>query len=209
MNYNAEPLELYCQTRFYGPLVIALHEVQDPNSSLINFRLQDLDRIKTLNVRLKNKNKKDDTVLDCLIQEPEFNENLSELFKQMESFTFYMFKYKSAWCPERAESHDSKNCVYAHHMRDFRRPPSLFEYSPDDCEHVQGNVNVTMCPNGLLCPRAHTAIEKLYHPDSYKRKNCEKFKCNKKEICAFNHNSSEKNHASKMAKKWRKDGPSR
>ena len=113
-----------------------------------------------------------------------------------------MFKYKSSWCPDRHESHDSKNCIYAHHMRDFRRPPAYFDYSPEDCEHIQGNINVTMCPNGLLCNKAHTAIEKLYHPESYKRKNCEKFKCNKKEICAFNHNASEKNHATKMAKKF-------
>jgi hypothetical protein len=38
LNYNAEQLELYCQTRFYGPLVVALHEKQDPNSGLVNFR---------------------------------------------------------------------------------------------------------------------------------------------------------------------------
>ena len=155
-------------------------------------------------MRLKNKNKKDDHVIDCLLDEPAFNEDLSKVFNKIESFTFYMFKYKSSWCPNRHESHDSKNCIYAHHMRDFRRPPAYFDYSPEDCEHIQGNVNVTMCPNGLLCKKAHTAIEKLYHPDSYKRKNCEKFKCNKKEICAFNHTANEKAHAVKMARSFGK-----
>ena len=154
---------------------------------------------------MKNKNKKDDHVIESLLNEPAFNENLDDLFQKMESFTFYMYKYKSSWCPQRDNSHDSKNCLYAHHMRDFRRPPGIFDYMPDDCEHTSKNVNITHCPKGLLCNRAHTAIEKLYHPDSYKRKNCEKFKCAKKEICAFNHTAAEKNHAAKMCKKFRKE----
>jgi hypothetical protein len=52
----------------------------------------------------------------------------------MEAFTFYMFKYKSSWCPNKKDSHDSKSCIYAHHTRDFRRPPEIFKYLPEDCE---------------------------------------------------------------------------
>ena len=52
----------------------------------------------------------------------------------MDLLIFYMFKYKTAWCPNKKDSHDSKSCIYAHHMRDFRRPPEYFKYSPDDCE---------------------------------------------------------------------------
>lgn len=44
-----------------------------------------------------------------------------------------MFYYKTAWCPDLADSHDTKSCIYAHNMRDFRRPPYLFKYSTEDC----------------------------------------------------------------------------
>jgi hypothetical protein len=55
------------------------------------------------------------------------------VFKKLEIFTFYMFKYKSSWCPNKKDSHDSKSCIYAHNMRDFRRPPEIFNYSPENC----------------------------------------------------------------------------
>jgi hypothetical protein len=50
------------------------------------------------------------------------------------AYAFYMFKYKTAWCPNKKDSHDSKSCYYAHHTRDFRRPPELFVYLPEDCD---------------------------------------------------------------------------
>lgn len=118
-------------------------------------------------------------------------ENLNMIFKTMEGFTFYMFKYKSSWCPNRKNSHDSKSCIYAHHMRDFRRPPEIFKYSSEDCDVIANNKNSEysweLCPNGLLCPKAHTTVERLYHPDKYKRINCDRSRCNQSEICAFFH----------------------
>ncbi len=89
----------------------------------------------------------------------------------MDLFSFYMFKYKSCWCPSRKDSHDSKSCIYAHNMRDFRRPPEIFNYSAEECESIsnnqQNNLEFTweQCPNGLLCKKCHTAVEKLYHPE--------------------------------------------
>jgi hypothetical protein len=78
---------------------------------------------------------KDDYVPECLLDFQPLQENLEGMYKDgMEVFTFYMFKYKSSWCPNKKDSHDSKSCIYAHHTRDFRRPPDVFSYAPEDCE---------------------------------------------------------------------------
>ena len=79
---------------------------------------------------------KDDFVPECLLEFQPLRQDLEKIYKDgcYEVFTFYMFKYKSSWCPNKKDSHDSKSCIYAHHMRDFRRPPDLFKYLPEDCE---------------------------------------------------------------------------
>jgi hypothetical protein len=114
---------------------------------------------------------------------------------------------KLVWCPNRKDSHDSKSCIYAHHMRDFRRPPEIFKYSPEDCEFLSNSNSERgweQCPNGLLCNKCHTTIERLYHPDKYKRIYCDRGRCNKSEICAFYHSQQERGHAQKMCKNYRK-----
>ena len=151
---------------------------------------------------------KDDLVLECLLGAKPFNENLNLIYKTLEVFTFYMFRYKSSWCPHRKESHDSKSCIYAHHMRDFRRPPEIFKYAPEDCTYMANNQNPDIgweqCPDGLNCKKCHTTVERLYHPDKYKRINCDRARCNKSEICAFFHSQQEKSHTAKMCKNYRK-----
>lgn len=142
-NFNAESLELFCQNRFYGPLVVAFNTSQKPYL-LRDFYMQDLQRVEQLNKNFCNKSNspylinltgiKDDTVPDCLSSCPELNQNLDHLYETMDPLIFYMFKYKTAWCPNKKDSHDSKSCIYAHHMRDFRRPPDFFMYNPDNCE---------------------------------------------------------------------------
>ena len=202
-NYNAQELELYCQNRFYGPLVVAVNLNRSPYY-LKSFTWQDHQLMMRQNVKLQSKSIKDDFVLDCLLDAKPLNENLNSTFKTMEVFTFYMFKYKSAWCPNRKDSHDSKNCIYAHHMRDFRRPPEIFKYSAEDCEYLNTDSGWEMCPNGILCNKCHTTVERLYHPDKYKRVNCDRGRCNKSQICAFYHNHQERNHTIKMCKNYRK-----
>ena len=44
-----------------------------------------------------------------------------------------MYFYKTSWCPNISDSHNSKKCIYAHNMRDFRRPPYLFNYCAKYC----------------------------------------------------------------------------
>jgi hypothetical protein len=60
VNSNAQPLEIYCAKKFQGPLVVAMNDNKKPYS-LLNFTLEDLSKIATLNFRnnkvpLKNKN---------------------------------------------------------------------------------------------------------------------------------------------------------
>jgi hypothetical protein len=206
-NYNAVELELYCQNRFYGPLVVALNTSRPPYY-LSDFSMATLMKIEDMNRSLHNRNIKDDFVLDCLLKAPELNLDLRAMHKTMDLLTFYMYRYKSSWCPDRKDSHDSKSCIYAHHMRDFRRPPEIFKYAAEDCESMQKadgqEYTWELCPNGLLCKKCHTTVEKLYHPDQYKRKNCDRHRCNQQEICAFHHGPQEKNQALKMAKKYQK-----
>ena len=115
-----------------------------------------------------------------------------------------MFMYKSTWCPTKKDSHDSKGCIYAHHLRDFRRPPEVFKYSPEDCEVLQKGLSWDQCPNGLKCGKCHTTVERLYHPDKYKRINCDKLRCNKTEICAFHHSLKERSLTVKLCKNYRR-----
>jgi len=207
-NFTAPQLELYCSNRFYGPLVVALNLSKPPNY-LMDFNLQTYGDLEKINLKLNAKSIKDDFVLDCLLNAKPFNENLNMIYKTLEVFTFYMFRYKSCWCPNRKKSHDSKSCIFAHHMRDFRRPPEIFNYSSEDCEAAMNNKDSEysweLCPNGLLCNKSHTTVERLYHPDKYKRINCDRGRCNKSEICAFYHNQQERNYAMKMCKNYRKE----
>ena len=162
-----------------------------------------------MNQSCQNKNTKDDFVLDCLLEAVPLGEDLNAIYKSLETFTFYMFRYKSCWCPNKKDSHDSKSCIYAHHMRDFRRPPEIFKYIPEDCEYMSGANQASesgweQCPQGLLCNKCHTTVERLYHPDKYKRIYCDRSRCNQREICAFFHSQQERNHAQKVCKNYRK-----
>lgn len=116
---------------------------------------------------------KDDYVPDCLVEFGCLTADLDKLYKNIEVFTFYMFKYKTSWCPNKKDSHDSKSCFYAHHTRDFRRPPDVFKYLPEDCETLVKGLGWDKCSGGLKCNKCHTTVERLYHPDKYKRIYCD------------------------------------
>ena len=111
-----------------------------------------------------------------------------------------MFFYKTSWCPTSKDSHDSKSCIYAHHLRDFRRPPDLFKYVPEDCETLQNGIGWDQCQRGVKCNKCHSTVERLYHPEKYKRIECDRARCNKSDICAFYHNQREKSKAHKLCK---------
>lgn len=43
---------------------------------------------------------------------------------------FYMFYYKTEFCPFNLTEHDKSKCVYAHNWQDYRRKPDLYPYEP-------------------------------------------------------------------------------
>lgn len=184
-------MELFCHNRFYGPLIVAYNANKAPYY-LVDFTLHDLENIEQINLNFQNKSIKDDYVPDCLSDFPFLQVDLRRVFREVEQYTFYMFKYKTAWCPNKKDSHDSKSCIYAHHLRDFRRPPELFRYLAEDCDSLIKGIGWDKCEKGLKCTKCHTTVERLYHPDKYKRIFCDRGRCNKSEICAFYHSQKER-----------------
>jgi len=52
---------------------------------------------------------------------------------------FFMFYFKTEWCPFLTREHNKAKCVYAHNWQDFRRKPHLFDYDPQElCQNWQG-----------------------------------------------------------------------
>lgn len=202
-NYNSQELEIFCHNRFYGPLVVAFSNSKAPHE-LLSFTLGHLKEVESTNKSFQNKCIKDDFVPECLLNCSFLNNPLNQLYQRDDHYLFYMFFYKTSWCPHKRDSHDSKGCIYAHHMRDFRRPPDYFSYEPGDCETFQSGIGWDLCPRGLKCPKSHTSVERLYHPDKYKRVPCDNKRCNKLEICAFFHAVREKNMAIRIVKGHRK-----
>ena len=83
-NYNAANvgLEVYCQNRFYGPLVVAIN-LNRPPYYLESFSLKNLESIERANQSAQNIIVKDDFVLKCLWQAPVFQENLNSVYKNL------------------------------------------------------------------------------------------------------------------------------
>ena len=42
---------------------------------------------------------------------------------------FYMFHFKTAWCPYNEDDHARDICVFAHNWQDYRRKPYQYPYS--------------------------------------------------------------------------------
>ena len=145
---------------------------------------------------------KDDYVPECLTVSERFRQDL-EALKQKDVLIFYMFWYKTSWCKNK-DAHDSKSCDYAHHTRDFRRPPEYFAYTAEDCPTLANSLSWSKCKDGILCKKCHTTVERLYHPDKYKRVQCDKARCNNNPICAFFHEPAEKQLCSQKAKNFKK-----
>ena len=48
---------------------------------------------------------------------------------------FYIFSYKTVFCPFNLTEHDKALCVYAHNWQDFRRKPAYYSYQPIVSSH--------------------------------------------------------------------------
>lgn len=106
---------------------------------------------------------------------------------------FYLFHYKTVWCPFNLIQHDKNFCVYAHNWQDYRRKPHINSYEPYLCLHWRNkeiilNYEDGRCPNNENCTRCHGWKENEYHPLYYKVKPCTNgINCNKGTLCPYFH----------------------
>ena len=110
---------------------------------------------------------------------------------------FYLFHFKTVWCPFNLSYHDKALCVYAHNWQDFRRKPSTFSYKPEACPNwnLKDFIYVYSdgCPNSNSCKFSHGWKELEFHPLSYKTKPCKIIKkCQDLRGCPNFHFLSEK-----------------
>ena len=60
--------------------------------------------------------------------EPDLKTRL--IHKQPKNPDFFMYYFKTEWCPYQNKDHNKAKCEYAHNWQDFRRKPHLFDYDP-------------------------------------------------------------------------------
>lgn len=108
---------------------------------------------------------------------------------------FYMFHFKTAWCPFNLTQHDKALCVYAHNWQDYRRKPQLANYDPIPCPNWKSTDFILNyedgCPNKERCTKCHGWKELEYHPLLYKTRACGKT-CSKGRDCPNYHAVSER-----------------
>jgi hypothetical protein len=118
---------------------------------------------------------------------------LQHYLKFIEPTLFYLYRYKTQFCENKAKDHDWNHCIYAHKPFDYRRPPDEYFYVPEKCKHYDPETG-TGCTDA--CIFSHTTFERLYHPYQYKVNICQQFIkkrkiCPKGELCAFVHYNAE------------------
>ncbi len=205
-NPNAHVLELYCSTYFFGPLVVAMNGTEKPYA-LESFGFKELELIKGDNSRVHRIYPPPyDTTYPVMEDFGSTEESSSPSPEHLgkdkysppttkHTDAFFMYKYKTAYCPNIANKHDWTLCIYAHRFTDYRRPPDLFDYSPEECKKI--NLETGECPDGDNCKFSHSTAERLYHPLKYKTSPCDCFKkmmatCKRGQNCAFYHNIMER-----------------
>lgn len=110
---------------------------------------------------------------------------------------FYIFHFKTIWCPFNLAIHDKSLCVYAHNWQDFRRSPSQFEYNPLPCPNWDSNKFIVDynegCGAGMNCKFCHGWKEQEYHPMTYRTTMCTMLaSCKRKRDCPDFHIETER-----------------
>ena len=111
---------------------------------------------------------------------------------------FYLFHYKTVWCPFNLAQQDKVLCVYAHNWQDNRRKPHIKNYEPFLClswkhKDIILNYEDAGCPNNENCNRCHGWKENEYHPLNYKVKPCSSgFNCTKGSLCPYFHSHKDR-----------------
>lgn len=109
---------------------------------------------------------------------------------------FYMFHYKTIWCPFNLTQHDKALCVYAHNWQDYRRKPQAYSYDPLPCPNWKSTDFIVNyedgCPLKEKCSKCHGWKELEYHPLNYKTKHCPSKNCVKGRDCPHYHHMKER-----------------
>ena len=108
---------------------------------------------------------------------------------------FYIFHFKTVWCPYSERNHERDLCVYAHNMQDYRRKPELYQYCRDICPSWNGKDTLEDymegCKYGQKCKMAHGWKESTFHPEVYKIYSCPAKECKNKH-CPYFHSNDER-----------------
>jgi len=112
---------------------------------------------------------------------------------------FYMFHFKTVWCPFNLTQHDKALCVYAHNWQDYRRKPNVHTYDPTPCSNWKSTDFILNYEDGCYfkekCSKCHGWKENEYHPLNYKSKPCPAGKnCNKGRDCPHYHTLRERRY---------------
>ena len=109
---------------------------------------------------------------------------------------FYMFHFKTVWCPYTEKKHARDEWVYAHNWQDFRRKPQLFPYSHEQWSQWQSRTFIQVygdgCKNEFLCPFSHGWKEQEYHPKNYKMNAWRNDSSCNKAHCPYFHSDNQK-----------------
>ena len=200
-NPNALPLEQFCSTQFFGPLVVSL-SLMEPPYSLYSFKISDIQILENIN-RLRGNNKPGPMPAPKTPIKPQSSSliktdsssvsNLEKSYCEMTAETFFMYRFKTEYCPNIKKNHNWNTCIYAHWIYDYRRSPDKYQYIAEICPLVDSNRG-GVCTNNEKCGYAHSVLEKEYHPSRYKVFACENQKngtCNRKNFCPLYHSPQE------------------
>jgi len=134
----------------------------------------------------------------CAFAHAEEELNIEFLDKYEWNVDFYMFHFKTVWCPYNEGKHARDECVFAHNWQDFRRKPHIYSYKVDQCPrwHAQtfiGNF-YEGCSQEYRCPFSHGWKEQEYHPENYKMNPCNKASHCPKTHCAYYHSEHDRRY---------------
>ena len=131
----------------------------------------------------------------CALAHSEEELEIILLHKMEKNQNFFLFYFKSEFCPFSKINHDKFKCDYAHNWQDFKRPFCNF-IKPTLCENWVRTKKLDFynegCKNGMNCEKCHGWKELDYHICNFKKKKCLTKNCKRNQICCFYHSKNEK-----------------
>lgn len=128
----------------------------------------------------------------CSFAHSENDIKIELIHHYLQNDEFFMYHFKTVWCPFNYINHDKGGCVYAHNWQDFRRRPDQYRYEAVPCPFWKPTEIVQNydkgCPEGMHCQKCHGWKEYDFFPMIYKTRACDNGKkCIKGNCCPFYH----------------------